>query len=310
LKGVKKLLKLRKQVPEKVILKTVFVVLLATLMLPTPLPVSAQGNEHGDGPIDPTEISFDQNVNAQLPLNTTLTDENGNTVKLQQYFGKKPIILIFAYYNCPMLCDLALSDLAQNLKNLKYTAGNEFEVLTISFNVGETSQMAAEKKNTMMQIYNRPKAADGWHFLVGQQAEIDQVTETAGFHYQYDPASQEYAHPTGVIILTPEGKIERYIFGIDYNATDLRLALLDANNRKTASPIDQVFLLCYHYDPVTGKYTPAITNILRIGGLGTVLVLVGMVLLLNARSRNGGLFGRLKDLLSHSRSDGSSHNGS
>lgn len=287
----------------------VFVVLVVTLMLPTPLPVSARSNADGDGPIDPTEISFDQNVNAQLPLDVQLTDENGKAVQLSQYFGTKPVILIFAYYSCPMLCDLALSDLAQNLKNLKYTAGKEFEVLTISFNVGETSQMAADKKDTMMQIYDRPEAADGWHFLVGQQAETDQLTKTAGFHYQYDPVSQEYAHPTGVIVLTPEGKIERYIFGIDYNATDLRLALLDANNRKTASPIDQVFLLCYHYDPVTGKYSVAINNIIRIAGFGTVFLLVSMVMLLSARSENGGLLGRLKGLLTRGGTNGSSHNG-
>jgi protein SCO1 len=303
------LLKRRKRVPERVMVKMVFVVLVVTLMLPTPLPVSARSNAHGNGPIDPTEISFDQNVNAQLPLDVNLTDEDGKTVRLSQYFGTKPVILIFAYYSCPMLCDLALSDLAQNLKNLKYTAGNQFEVLTISFNVGETSQMAADKKTTVMQVYDRPEAAGGWHFLVGQQAEIDQLTETAGFHYQYDPVSQEYAHPTGVIVLTPEGKIERYIFGIDYNATDLRLALLDANNRKTASPIDQVFLLCYHYDPTTGKYTPAITNVIRIAGLGTVFLLVGMVLLLSARSENGGLFGRLKGLLTRGGTISSSHNG-
>ena len=286
----------------------VFVVLLAILMLPAARPVSARSSEHGDGPIDPAEISFDQNVNAQLPLSVNLVDENGKTVQLSQYFGTKPVILIFAYYNCPMLCDLALSDLAQNLKNLKYSAGNEFEALTISFNVGETPQMAAAKKVMAMQIYNRPEAVDGWHFLVGQQPAIDQLTETAGFHYQYDPTSQEYAHPTGVIVLTPEGKIERYIFGIDYNATDLRLALLDANNRKAASPLDQVFLLCYHYDPVTGKYTPAITNVLRIAGLGTVFLLAGMVLLLSARSGNGGLFGRLNGLLSRSRANEEQNN--
>ena len=299
-----------KQVPKRVMVNIVFAILLVALTLPTPRPVSARSNDHGDGPIDPSEISFDQNVNAQLPLDVNLVDENGKTVQLSQYFGKRPVILIFAYYNCPMLCDLALNDLAENLKNLKNTPGKDFEVLTISFNVGETPQMAAAKKVTAMQIYNRPEATDGWHFLVGQQAEIDQLTETAGFHYQYDPTSQEYAHPTGVIILTPEGKIERYIFGIDYNATDLRLALLDANSRKTASPIDQVFLLCYHYDPTTGKYTPAIANILRIAGLGTVFLLVGMILLLSARSENGGLFGRLKSLLSRNGASGPSHKGS
>lgn len=296
--------KLGKHVPDWIFILTAAIVVVSTVVMYAPITVSADGG--GDGAIDPTTISYDQNVNAQLPLNVNLTDETGKTVKLSQYFGTKPVILIFAYYNCPMLCDLALSDLAQNLKNLKDTAGNQFEVLAISFNVGETPQMAAEKKTTAMQIYDRPQAADGWHFLVGQHPVIDQLTETAGFHYQYDPVSQEYAHPTGVIVLTPEGKIERYIFGIDYNATDLRLALLDANNRKTASPIDQVFLLCYHYDPVTGKYTPAINDVIRDAGLGTVVLLVGLVLTLSTRSKKGGIFRRLKNRFTHSGSNRSS----
>jgi protein SCO1/2 len=252
----------------------------------------------GGSTVDPATISFDQNVNAQLPLNVDLLDETGQTVQLSQYFGARPVILIFAYYNCTMLCNLALSDLAQNLKNLKSSAGTDFEVLTISFSKQDTTQMAAAKKAAFMQIYDRPQAANGWHFLTGRQDAIDQLTGTAGFHYQYDPASNDYAHPTGVIVLSPAGKIMRYIFGIDYNATDLRLALLDANTKKVASPIDQFFLLCYHYNPVTGKYTVAINNILRTAGALTVLAIAGLILLLSNRTDKNIFWRRLKTMLS------------
>ncbi len=279
-----------------------FIVLLFALTFPASQPVNADGGGGGGGsPIDPATISFDQNVNAQLPLNVNLTDENGKAVALSQYFGTKPVILIFAYYNCTMLCELALSDLAQNLKNLKPSAGTDFEVLTISFNAKETPQMAAAKKAAYMQIYDRPAAAQGWHFLVGKQDAIDRLTRTAGFHYQYDPVSQDYAHPTGVIVLSPAGKIMRYIFGIDYKATDLRLALLDANSQKIASPIDQVFLLCYHYNPVTGKYSVAIDNILRIAGMGSALVLAGFILWLSKRSEKGNLLKVQNRSTSHGR---------
>ena len=259
-------------------------ILLILLELSTPQVVSAHGGGGGEGPVNPATISYDQNVNAQLPLNVRLMDETGQPVQLRQYFSTKPVILIFAYYNCTMLCNLALSDLAQNLKNLNLSAGHDFEVLTISFNAQETPQLASAKKTTYMQIYDRPEAAKGWHFLVGKQDVIDQLTKTAGFHYQYDPVSQEFAHPTGVIVLSPVGKIMRYIFGIDYNATDLRLALLDANTQKTASPIDQVFLLCYHYNPITGKYDLVINNIIRIIGLGSAAFLAGFIVWLHKRT--------------------------
>lgn len=267
-------------------LADVLVILL--LLLPefcAPVAVRAHGGGGDGGPIDPATISYDQNVNAQLPLNVRLLDENGKVVQLSQYFGTKPVILIFAYYNCTMLCNLALSDLAQNLKNMSSSAGEDFEVLTISFNAAERPQMASAKKAAYMKIYDRPQAARGWHFLVGQQDAIDQLTETAGFHYQYDSAIGEYAHPTGVVVLSPAGKIMRYIFGIDYNANDLRLALLEANSQKTASPMDQVFLLCYHYNPVTGKYDVAINNILRLAGTGTAVSLAALILKLSRRSQ-------------------------
>jgi protein SCO1/2 len=274
--------------------KWIRVLAILSWVLCTPIPVHAHGGGGGDdhGSIDPETVTFEHNVNAQLPLDLSLVEETGQTVQLGQYFGSKPVILIFAYYNCTMLCNLALSDLAQNLKELKASAGDAFEVLTISFAAGETPQLASAKKAAYMEIYDRPQAANGWHFLVGDNETIGRLTETAGFHYQYDPAIQEYAHPTGVIVLSPTGRIRRYIFGIDYNATDLRLALLEANDKQPASPIDQVFLLCYHYDPVTGKYNVAINNILRVAGMGTVLALGALVLFLNKGSKKSGMFER------------------
>jgi protein SCO1/2 len=273
--------------------------LLIAFEFASPRPVSGHGGGGDGGSIDPATISYDQNVNAQLPLNVGLTDENGRAVQMRQYFGTKPVILIFAYYNCTMLCNLALSDLAQNLKNLKSSAGTDFEVLTVSFNAQETPQLASARKADYMQIYDRPQAAEGWHFLVGKQAAIDQLTETAGFHYAYDPVIKEYAHPTGVIVLSPAGKIMRYIFGIDYSATDLRLALLDANTQKTAGPIEQVFLLCYHYNPVTGKYDVAINNLIRISGLGFAALLGGFVLWLSRRKQMSHFLQQLKTLSAH-----------
>ena len=283
---------------------TMLVIMLIVFEFSAPRAVSAHGGGGGGGTVDPETISYDQNVNAQLPLDVHLTDETGQTVRLSQYFGTKPVILIFAYYNCTMLCNLALSDLAQNLGNLNTSAGRDFEVLTISFNAQETPQIASAKKAAYMQIYDRPEAAKGWHFLVGKQDAIDQLTATAGFHYQYDPVSQEYAHPTGVIVVSPAGKIMRYIFGIDYSATDLRLALLDASTQKSATPIDQVFLLCYHYNPVTGKYDLAINNIIRIAGLGTVAALAGLVLWLSKRTEKDGFLRRLKTIFSISHAHG------
>ncbi len=262
-------------------------------ILCTHVPARAHGGGGGDGDtVDPSTITFQQNVNAQLPLDLSLLDETGNIVQLRQYFGVKPVILIFAYYNCTMLCNLALSDLAQNLRDLNSTAGQDFEVLTVSFAAGETPQMASAKKAAYMEIYDRPQADNGWHFLVAKQEAIDQLTTTAGFHYAYDASIEEYAHPTGVIVLSPKGIIRRYIFGIDYNATDLRLALLDANDQKPAKALDQVFLLCYHYDPVTGKYNIAINNILRVAGVGTVLALGTLVVFLNKRSKRTDSFER------------------
>ena len=228
-----------------------------------------------------TQVSYDQHPGAQLPLNLTFRDETGKSVRLSDYFGKKPVIMILAYYDCPMLCSLALSDLTNNLKHLQWTPGKEFEVLTISFNPKNNPELASQKKAEYMKIYDRPDAAKGWSFLTGDQTNIDQLTKIVGFHYVYDAKNKEYAHPTGVIVFTPEGRISRYIFGITYSARDLRLALVDAASKKIGSVVDQFFLLCYHYNPVNGQYDLLIGNILTIAGLGTVVLLAGMIFLLS-----------------------------
>lgn len=243
---------------------------------------------HVEEPSGPLEhASFEQRPDVQLPLNLTFADESGRQVRLKEYFGGRPVMLIFAYYECPMLCSLALNDLTSAMKDLDFEAGKHFEVLTVSFDPGEGPELAGQKKATYLEAYGRAGAEEGWHFLTGKQPEIDRLTEAAGFHAVYDPERDEYAHPTGVILLTPEGRISRYIFGIGYTAQDLRLGLVEASQNKIGSPIDQFFLLCYHYDPATGKYTPMIQNIIRIAGLGTVALLGGTILMFLAKERRG-----------------------
>jgi protein SCO1/2 len=230
------------------------------------------------------EVDFEQKLNQQLPLQLAFKDEQGENIRLTRYFHDKPVVLMFAYYECPMLCTLALNDLTQVLKQLKFDVGDQFEVLTVSIDSGETPQLAAEKKAAYLQEYGRPGAEDGWHFLTGSENSIQQLTQAAGFRFQYDAELDQYAHPTGIILLTPEGKISRYLLGIDYSENDLRLGLVDASARKIGTPVDQFFLLCYHYDPVTGKYSLVINNVLRLAALATTLLLGGLLLFLHKSS--------------------------
>ena len=254
--------------------------ILIGMIFPTN-PVLAQ-----DEPPNPVDaVSFDQNLNAQLPLDAVFHDESGQNVRIGDYFGEKPVILVFAYFDCPMLCTLVLNDLTKNLKSLKFNVGDEFNVLTVSFDPRETPQLAAAKKETYLKAYDRPGASDGWHFLTANQDSIDKLTSVAGFHYAYDPRINQYAHPTGVIIVTPEGRISSYIFGIHYSDRDLRLGIVEASSRKIATPVDQFFLLCYHYDPVTGQYSLLINNVLRLAGLATILILGGLVFFLFRHER-------------------------
>lgn len=256
-----------------------FLFCLVALLFSSPSATAwAHNPPPGATPSPADEVSFDQKLNQQLPLDVILRDETGETVRMGDYFGQKPVILIFAYYNCTMLCTQALTDLAKNMKAMSFDAGKQFEVVTVSFDPKDTPQLAASKKATYLKLYGRAGAGKGWHFLTAKQPAIDSLTEAAGFHYAYDAAIGEYAHPTGVILLTPKGKISSYIFGIDYSAKDLRLGLVQASSEKIATPVDQFFLLCYHYNPVSGKYSLVINNVIRIAALITVLGLGSLLL--------------------------------
>ncbi|MBI4527050.1 MAG: SCO family protein [Deltaproteobacteria bacterium] len=232
-------------------------------------------------------VGFDQKLNEQAPLDLAFRDENGRSVKLGDYFGKMPVILTFMYYECPNLCPLALDELVRSLKPLSFRVGKEFNVLTISIDPGEGPALAMTKKRESVQGYARPGAEDGWHFLTGEEASIKQLTEAVGFRYAYDAEKDQYAHPSGIIVLTPQGKISRYFYGIEYSPGDIRLGLVDASAGKIGSPVDQLLLFCYQYDPATGKYTLTIMNALRLAGLATVLGLSAFVLVMVRRERAG-----------------------
>jgi protein SCO1/2 len=253
-----------------------------------------QALAHSGSPGDPVaieDVDYEQKLNAKLPLDVLLRDETGKSVELGRYFGRKPVVLLFAYYDCPMLCTLVLNHLTDTLSKMSLSAGDQFEIVTVSIDPRETPELATQKKAAYIAQYSRPGAGEGWHFLTGDHEQIDRLAGAAGFHYVYDAKIDQYAHPTGIILLTPAGVISHYLLGIDYSPVDLRLGLVEASAGKVGSAVDQFFLLCYHYNPVQGKYSLAINNILRLAGLATVLVIGGMVLFFLARERRGkGVF--------------------
>jgi protein SCO1 len=218
-------------------------------------------------------VGIEQHLNEQIPAELTFQDENGNPVRLADYFGKKPMILNLVYYQCPMLCGEVLSGLESALRVLKFDVGNQFDVLTVSFDPRETPAMATAKKTEFLKRYGRPGATQGWHFLTGPQQSIDALTKAAGFQYEYDANSGQFAHTTAIMVLTPEGRIAQYYYGVEYAPKDLRLGLIQASQNKIGNIVDQVLLYCYHYDPATGKYGAVVMRILRLAGAATILTL-------------------------------------
>jgi protein SCO1/2 len=218
-------------------------------------------------------VGIEQHLDEQIPPGLTFRDETGRAVQLGDYFGKKPMILNLVYYQCPMLCGEVLSGLESALRVLKFDVGKEFDVLTVSFDPKETPEMATAKKAEYLKRYGRPGAAQGWHFLTGPAASIDALTKTAGFQYQYDPKSGQFAHATAIMVLTPEGKIAQYYYGVEFAPKDLRLGLIQASENKIGTVVDQVLLYCYHYDPDTGKYGAIISRVLQLAAGATVLIL-------------------------------------
>jgi len=230
-------------------------------------------------------IGIDQKLNEQLPLDLPLVDENGKNVKLGDYFGKKPVVLSLVYYQCPMLCNQILSGMLGSLRQVTFNAGEQFEIVTVSFDPNETPALAAKKKETYIKAYNRPSGAAGWHFLTGDAANIKRLTEAVGFHYLWDEQTKQFAHASGIMLATPEGKLARYFYGIEYPPRDLRLGLVEASENKIGTPVDTLMLYCYHYDPSTGKYGAVVMNVIRAGGVVTLLLMGGMLLVLRKVSR-------------------------
>jgi protein SCO1 len=225
------------------------------------------------------EIGFDQHLGDAIPLDLAFTDETGQSVKLADYFGrKKPVVLSLVYYECPMLCTISLNGLAGALEVLSFVPGQEFEVVTVSFNPSETPALAAAKKKAYLARYKRPEAHAGWHFLTGPQESITALTRAVGFRYVWDEATRQFAHPAGLLVLTPEGRIANYLFGVEYAPKDLRLALVAAADGTIGNAADQLLLYCYRYDPQTGRYSASIMSVVRILGGLTVLGLGAFIL--------------------------------
>jgi len=233
------------------------------------------------------EIGFDQNLGKQVPLDTEFTDESGRTVKLGDYFGKRPVVMVFAYYDCPMLCTMVINGLASALDVLSLEPGKDFEIVTVSFDPRDTPATATAKKAGYILRYKKPNASAAWHFLTGRQPEIDRLTKAAGFRYAWDADTKQFAHPTGVIVLTPDGRLARYLFGIEYGPRDLRYAIVEASGGKVGTAVDSLLLYCYHYDPTTGRYGLGIMRAIRIGGAGTVLALGAFIVVMVRREKRG-----------------------
>jgi protein SCO1 len=232
-------------------------------------------------------VGIDQRLNNQVPLDLKFRDESGRTVTLGSYFGKKPVILSLVYYTCPMLCTMAENGLLNALRDVKFNIGEQYEVVTVSIDPTENPEMAMGKKAVYVGLYGRSGAKQGWHFLVGDDPDIRALAQAVGFHYNYIPETKQFAHATGIIVLTPQGRVSRYFYGILYPGRDIRLALVEASNEKIGNPVDAVLLYCCQYDPHTGKYGMVVSHLLKIAGAITLLC---MGTLLFALSRGGAKF--------------------
>ena len=270
--------------------------------------VSAQKSEHYNSPLyapktyDPSQsgvssglppvlktVGIEQNLNGQLPLDAEFKDENGSIIKLGSFFGKgRPIFLALVYYECPMLCNEVLNGLTGSLKGISFDAGKEYDVVAISFDARENDkpELAKNKKASYLARYERKDAENGWHFLTGTQSEIDKVAQTVGFSYQFDEATNQFAHAGGLTIITPDGKISKYFYGIDYAPKDLKLGLMESAEGKIGSAVEKLYLYCFHYDPSTGKYGLAILKVLRLMAIATVLGLGGMIFVFWRRGKS------------------------
>jgi protein SCO1/2 len=254
------------------------VLLAATGTLQAQTIPSSVGPSAATMPTALQNVGFEPPLNGQMSLDLHFRDETGRDVQLREFFGQKPVVLSFVYYNCPMLCDQVQMGVVGALRMLSFNPGRDYEVLFVSFDSRDTPELAAEKKKTALSHFRRPETASGWHFLTGSKESIDAATKAANFRFTFDAKSNLFAHASGVLVLTPDGRISRYFYGVEYPGRDMRLGLVDASAGKIGSPIDHVLLFCYHYDPTTAKYSASILKIIRLGGVLTILCIVGGIL--------------------------------
>jgi protein SCO1/2 len=228
-------------------------------------------------------VTFSQRLNQQMPLDAALKDESGRTVALREYFGGKPVVLTFVYYQCPMLCPLTLNGISSALKALPFVPGKDFEIVVVSFDPRDTPEAARAKKQAHLAHWNSANTERGWHFLTADEPTIQQLTSAAGFTYQWDQATGQFAHVSGVLTLTPDGKLARYFYGVEYSPKELRLALVESSQGRIGSPVEELLLYCFHYDPTTGRYGWAVMTLIRIGGLLTVAAVIAFIVVMRRR---------------------------
>jgi protein SCO1/2 len=231
-------------------------------------------------------VGIDQRLNNPVPLDLKFRDETGQTLTLGSYFGKKPVILSLVYYSCPMLCTMAENGLLNALRDVPFNIGEQYRVVTVSIDPSDTPEMAMGKKAVYVGLYGRPGSKLGWHFLVGDEPSIRALAQAVGFHYNYLPETKQFAHATGIVVLTPQGKVSRYFYGISYPPRDIRLALVEASNEKIGGPVDAVLLYCCQYDPATGKYSVVVARVLKIAGVITLLCMGTLIVALSRGRRH------------------------
>jgi protein SCO1/2 len=251
---------------------------LSTPTRPQTIPDSV-GKSSSGLPAQLQNVGFEPQLNAQLPLDAEFRDESGRDVKLREYFHGKPVLLALVYYGCPMLCNQVEQGVVGSLKMLSFNAGRDYEVVFLSFDPRETPDMAAQKKTAALSRYSRPETVSGWHFLTGKDDSIRAVTSAANFRYSLDEKHNLYAHASGIMLLTPDGRISRYFYGVEYPSRDVRLGLVDASAGKIGTPIDHLLLFCFQYNPETARYSATILKVIRLGGVLTIFSIVAGILI-------------------------------
>ncbi len=235
-------------------------------------------------PLQVKDVTFEQRLNETLPLDATFTDETGKRVTLGDYFTSgKPVVLAFVYYQCPMLCTQVMNGISSSLKAVPFTPGLDFDVVLVSFDPRETPAMAAQKKQEHIAYWDAQGTAAAWHCLPGDDSHIRRTTSAAGFNYRWDEPSGQFAHVSGVLVATPDGRLSRYFYGVEYSPKELRMALVESGEGKIGSAIDQLLLYCYHYDPAAGRYGVVVMNLVRLGGVVTVAMMAGFILLMRRK---------------------------